>query len=477
MNKTLLLILCDFLLLNLLALTRWEKAEPPTPKQPPVPELAANAVTKDQDLVESMRQSLADEKAVHDELAQRLTAADAALAAREQSLTQVQSDRARLAEERNAVASSLTETQRATAELSKKFSAATQEATMTREQLAALQRELAEKQAEAERQRQALAVREKELTEAQKKNQMLTMAVVVAEQEKKNLRETAEGLKGQIEVERSERLKVQEANTQLAHASTQLAKGVNQLTAKSGELTKEIRDYRPVNPNVLFNEFSANRVTASFTATRRGFFGQSNRAKETNTVLVTDGRQVHAVMHIADTVFTLGEVGTDWESLKVELSKGGSAPTVANAVHFVAQDPRIVALPLDATQVESLGAKVYPLAADPFKFQEAVLIDGDGRGYGEVGFKLDPSEPGFVRVDNRFFKRMFGDFSPNRGDLVIAKTGELLGIMVNNDYCAVLKNFSPAKAITTGPDIRTQSTGALFDDIIARVRSMPTKLQ
>lgn len=28
MNKTLLLIMCDFMLLNLLALTRWEKAEP-----------------------------------------------------------------------------------------------------------------------------------------------------------------------------------------------------------------------------------------------------------------------------------------------------------------------------------------------------------------------------------------------------------------------------------------------------------------
>src|SRR5688572_14045464 len=256
MNKTLLLILCDFLLLNLLALTRWEKAEPPTPKQPPVPELAANAVTKDQDLVESMRQSLADEKAVHDELAEKLSSADAALAAREQSLTQVQAERARLAEERNAVASSLTETQRAAAELSKKFSAATQEATMTKEQLAQLQRELAEKQAEADRQREAaaarekqLAAREKQLADTQKQNQMLTMAVVVAEQEKKSLRETAEGLKGQVEVERTERKKVQEANTQLAQ-------GVSQMAEKSGQLTKEIRDYRPVNPNVLFNEFT-----------------------------------------------------------------------------------------------------------------------------------------------------------------------------------------------------------------------------
>src|SRR4030095_9028199 len=104
----------------------------------------------------------------------------------------------------------------------------------------------------------------------------------------------------------------------------------------------------------------------------------------------------------------------------------------------------------------------YPLAADPYKFSEAVLIDGGGRGYGEVGFKLDATEPGFVRVDNRFFKRMFGDFSPKRGDLVFAKTGEMLGIMVNNDFCAVLKNFAVFKSIATGPDIRRQSTGAAF---------------
>lgn len=469
MNKTLLLILCDFLLLNLLALTRWEKAEPPQPKQPPVPELAANAVTKEQDLVEVMRQSLADERAVRDELAQKLSAVDATLSSREQSLTQVQAERAKLADERNAVAASLTETQKAAAELSKKYSAATQEATLTKEQLAQIQRELAEKQAEADRQRQMLAQREKQLEDAQKQNQVLTMAVVVAEQEKKNLRETADTLKGQVEVERTERLKVQEANTQLAQ-------GVGQLAEKSGELTKEIRDHRPVNANVLFNDFGANRVTASFAATRRGFLGQANRSRESHTVLVTDGKQVYALLHIADTPFALGETGIDWESLKIDLAKGGGRSAAAQ-VQFLALDPRIVVIPLDAAQAASLGAKVYPLPTDPFRFPEAVLIDGGGRGYGEVGFKLDPAEPNFVRVDNRLFKRLFGDFAPKRGDLVFAKTGELLGIMVNNDYCAVLKSFTPSKTIRTGTDIRNQNTAALFDDLIARLRAMPLKFQ
>ena len=463
MNKTLLLILCDFLLLTLLALTRWESAEPPRPKQPPVPELAANAVTKDQDLVELMRQSLADEKAVRDELARKLSTADSALAAREQSLTQLQS-------EHTAVSATLTEAQRTAADLSKKFSAAAQEATMTKEQLAQLQRELAEKQAEAERlekERQKLA---QEQAAAQKQIQGLTMAVVVAEQEKKTLRETADALKGQVEVERTERLKVQEANTQLAQ-------GVGQLAEKSGELTKEIRENRPINANVLFNDYVSNRVTASFNATRRGLLGPAHRAKEAQTVLVTDGRQVYALLHVSDTVFSLGENAADWESLTVNLARGGQGRSSAPQVQFLAQDPRIVVMPLEPAQASALNAKVYPLTNDPFKFPEAVLIDGGGRGYGEVGFKLDPTEPGFVRVDNRLFKRMFGDFAPKRGDLVFAKTGELLGIMVNNDYCAVLKNFAAARTIRTGGDIRSQATAALFEDLIARVRAMPIKLQ
>lgn len=470
MNRTLLLIMCDFLLLNLLALTRWEKAEPPATKRAPVPELAANAVTKEQELVATMRQSLVDEKAVRDELAQKLSSTDATLAAREQSLAQVQAEKEKLAAERMAVAARLGETQRAVTDLSQKVGAATQEASMTREQLAQLQRELAEKQEEASRQRQALAEREKQLTDVQRQNQVLSMAVVLSEQEKKSLRETADALKGQVAQERAERAKVQET-------TTQLAQGVGQLAEKSGELTREIRDQRPINANVLFNDFLANRVTASFTASRKGFLGPTQRAKEATTVLVSDGRQVYALLHVAETVFSLGENGLDWESLSVGLTRHASSRTEARELQFLAHDPRIVVLPIELGQATGLGARVYPLAADPFKFPDAVLIDGGGRGYGEVGFKLDPAEPRFVRVDNRLFKRIFGDFAPKRGDLVLAKSGELLGIMVNSDYCALLKEFAAQQVIRSGADIRSQGTGAILDSLISRVQALPPKLQ
>jgi X-X-X-Leu-X-X-Gly heptad repeat protein len=463
MNKTLLLILCDFLLLNLLALTRWEKAEPASAKQPPVPEMAANAATKDRDLVDTMKKSMDDERATRDQLAQKLSSAESALTSREQNLAKLEADRTQLA-------ANLTETQKTAAELNAKVVAATQDASMTKEELARLQRELESRRAEAERQKQTLAAYEKSQAEAQQKIEGLNVAVKVAEQEKQLLRDTADSLKTQVVAERQERLKVQET-------TTQLAQGVGQLAEKSGELTKEIRDNRPINANVLFNDFLTNRVMAKFTAVRAGVFGAATRESSAGTVLVTDGVKIYALLHISDTPFPLSENSYDWQKLTVEFTRPPDYRSGASEIDFLSIDPRVVVIPVTAEQAKAIGAKIYATSLDPFKFPDAVLVNGGGKGYGEVGFKLDASQPGFVRVDNRLFKRLFGDFAPSRGDLVLSKTGELLGIMVNSDYCAVVNNFLTSRKITTGDNITAQQSSSLLNDLNARVRSLPLKMQ
>jgi hypothetical protein len=463
MNKTLLLILCDFLLLNLLALTRWEKAEPASAKQPPVPEMSANAATKDRDLVETMKQTLEDERATREQLAQKLSSAETNLTTREQNLAKLEADRTKLS-------SALTETQKTAADLNAKVEQASQDASMTREELARLQRELEERRAEAERQKQSLASYEKAQTEARQKIEGLSVAVKVAEQEKQLLRDTAETLKTQVVAERQERLKVQEA-------TTQLAQGVGQLAEKSGALTKEIRENRPINANVLFNEFLGNRVLTSFRAVRPGLFGPATRESSAGTILVTDGEKIYALLHISDTPFPLTENSYDWQKINVEFTKAGGYHSAAPEIAFLSVDPRVVVLPVTPEQAKELGVKVYPTALDPFKFPEAVLVNGGGKGYGEVGFKLDASQRGYVRVDNRLFKRLFGDFAPSRGDLVLSKTGEILGIMVNSDYCAVVNNFLPSRKLPTGDDLAAEKTSVVLNELNARIRSLPLNLQ
>jgi hypothetical protein len=160
----------------------------------------------------------------------------------------------------------------------------------------------------------------------------------------------------------------------------------------------------------------------------------------------------------------------------VQLRHGG-ARTTAGAVTFLARDPRLVALPVARAQVTALGVKTYRVAAEPFKFPDAVLISNGGKGYGEVPFKLDAASPGYVRMDNRLMRRLFGDFSPSRGDLVLSRAGELLGVMVTEDYCMLVGDFQPAFTIPTGTDLKASPTSGPFNHLIEAWHRLPFPLQ
>ena len=463
MNKTFLLFIVDFLFLNLIALTRWERAEPAHPRQPPVNQISANTVSKDQDLVEAMRQSLADEQLARQALEQKLSSADTTLSARERSLGQLQSDSLKLTAQ-------LVDTQKAQADLNLKYQAETQEATLSRSQLAQLQRELEDKKAETDRQKQSLAALESQQADARKQIESLTVAVAVGAHEKEQLAAKAGELQTQLQTERTERLEVEKS-------ANQLAQGVGQLAQNSGELTKEIRDNRPISANILFNDFLANRVQTTFTATRKGLFGNTTKDGQSKTVFTTDGKQVYALVDVEDTAFSFRDVGVDWRKIAVRFERPPDYSSSGSQIEFLEADPRVVVVPVDAQQVAALGVKVYPLAADPFKFSDALLVSDGGKGYGELGFKIDAAHPGYVRVDNRLFKRVFGDFAPSRGDLVFSRSGELLGIMVNSDYCVLLRDFTPMTTIAAGDDKPSPNTSSQLDALAARVQQMPIELQ
>ena len=453
MNRTLLLILCDFLLLTLLALTDWEKAAPAKPTPPPpaaTSTTGAGAATKDDDIVSVMKLSLEDEQARRDELSQQLQSTQGTLGEKEKALT---------------------ETRDKADALAVQYTKAAADAQSTKEALARIQRELDQRRAEAEVRARELAALEKSQAESRARIEDLNVTVRVAEQEKQMLRATTETLKVQVEAERQERIKVQET-------ATQLAQGVGQLADTSVALTKEIRENRPINVNILFNDFLENRVQTVFNGTRPNLFGTRNETKDTRTVFVTDGKETYALLHINDTPFNaLGDVNWNWTTLRAEFRKDGGYRSGVPRVTFLAVDPRVAVLPVTAEQVAGLGVKSYPIALEPFKFTEALIIANGGTGYGEIPFKLDPANPSYVRMDNRLVRRLFGDFSPGRGDLVLSKTGELLGIMVNSEYCALVNNFLPSQVIITGDDLASRPTAAQLDDLTLRLRKLPLRIQ
>ena len=462
MNKTLLLIMCDFMLLNLLALTRWEKAEPShTQLETAAPRAAANAPAINADMVELMRVSLEDEKASREQLASQLSSTQGTLTEREKNLAALQQQKGQLE-------GALTATQNSARELEKRYSAASQDAFLSKEQLARLQRELEERRGEAERQQAELARMERQNAEARQRIENLNRKVGEVEQEnllvKQNLTET----KQQVEVERLERAKVQEQ-------TTQLAQGVGQLAEKSGELSQEIRENRPINPNVIFSEFLANRVQTTISARRPGLFSPTVKDKDSQTILVSDGSRVYALVHLSDTPFTMTEIPTDYDQVSGRLTRGSFNAPIAE-LQFLRLDPRVIVAPIDASLASLVGAKIYQLAKEPFKFPDAVLVRADDGRYGDTPFRIDASNSSYVKLDNRIVTRLFGEIAPKRGDLVFSKTGDLIGIMVNSDFCAVLGNFAAAFTLKTGDDPEPK-TSVILGDVYTRWTRLPMKLR
>lgn len=456
--------MCDFLLLNLLALTRWEKAEPTRPPmEATAPTAAASAPAVNADMVELMRVSLEDEKASREQLAAQLNATKGNLSEREKNVAQLQSQKTQLE-------GSLATTTANVKELEKKYSDATNESFLTKEQLAKMQRELEERRAEAERQQQQLAAMERQNTEARQRIEKLNGDVRAAEEAKQMLGQNLAEAKQQIEVERTERAKVQEQ-------TTQLAAGVGQLAEQSGALTKEVRDIKPINPNVIFADFLANRVQTSIGTRKPGLFSPTAKNKDAQTILVSDGTRTYALMHVSDTPFAYyPENNTDYDRITGRLTRGTFNAPVTELT-FLAADPRVIVAPIDDSMAALMGAKVYKLSAEPNRFPEAVLVRADDGKYGETPVRIDSSNPGYLKVDNRIVTRMFGEFSPKRGDLMFSKTGDLIGIMVNNDYCAVLSDFSASHTLSAGENVTQSNTGAILRDLYSRVMRLPAKLQ
>ena len=341
--------------------------------------------------------------------------------------------------------------------------ASSTEALISKEKLAAMQAELRKQaeQAAALQQQLGHLAQSNQLVLTEK--QRLAGQLQVAEAEKRLATEQAARMQEQVKVERAEKAK--------------LAEGVKALATKSEQLAQEIQQNRPLAPNTIFNQFVTNRVQASFWAVRSGFLGiESNKRAETKTVLVTDGTNIVALCHVQDTPLTFGYPGTDWEGLTGTLERNTTSIPI-RSLSFYQLDPRVVFMPVTPAEAQKLGCAVYRTSPDPFKFQDAVLVGAQEGYYGECKFQIDLTTPLYVKMDRNSLKGLFGKFNPSRGDLVFSRTGELLGVMANNTYCMMIKNFNPTATFQFAQDMRSQQTGETLARLYSLIAGLPHKLQ
>jgi hypothetical protein len=347
--------------------------------------------------------------------------------------------------------------------LDQKLQSSSAEALMSKEKLAAMEAEVKKESDLAAALQQQLAQLAKNNQIAQDEKQKLAGQLQLAQVEKRAATERAALMLQQVQAERAEK--------------AQLAEGFKALATNSGALTREIRENRALAPNTIFSEFVSNRIQTRFLASRSGIFGMdASKSKTAETVLVTDGTNIFALCHVQDTPLILWDPGTDWAGLSGTLDHN-TAQVPIHSLSFHIQDPRVVFLPVTQSEARQLGSKIYPISSDPYKFQDAVVVGAQGDYYGQSSFQIELNTPQYVKLDRNLLKGLFGKFNPSRGDLVFSRTGELLGIMANSTYCLVLHDFTAMATFQFGPDVRAQHTGNTLSRLYSYVFNLPIRLQ
>jgi len=476
MNRTILIVICDFLLVTLVAFSNFDAEE--APKAETRVMTGSKPVGGNADMVGTLKIALEDEKQSRDKLTQDLRAQEQAVAEREQRIKEFQANlrkteaQARqIEEQRSALAQQFASVQTDLKNVQGRLTAASTENVLSKEKLQALEADLKRREQEALALQQKLSEAEKAAQATLAEKQQIAARLQVSEAEKNLTREQVAELRSTVAAERQDKAKLQ------AHAST-LATNVASLAQRSGELTQEIRDHRALAPNAIYSQFLTNRISARFDATRSGLFGRDvTKEKLSQCILFTEGSQVHALFHVDDTPLLLWNPGTDWTKLTTVLQRGAVAFSGVR-LSFLAQDPRVAVVPVGEAQARQYGVKIYKAAADPFKFQEAVIVGATEGYYGECKFQIEAGTPSqYVKVDRNLLKGLFGKFNPSRGDLVFTKSGDLLGIMVNGEYCALLNQITPTRTIQLGEGVASQQTGQMLSQLYDRVFQMPLKLQ
>jgi hypothetical protein len=479
MNRSILIVICDFLLVSLLAFSTVDINKLAQPGAPRVMQTATTEkqVTGRQDLGDVMRLALDEERKNRDQLAGELTRTKAVvneqnqqiqstksqLQTKEQLAAQLAEERSKLAEEQTNLQNQFAAARTNIAALNEQLHASTVETVITKEQRTAME-------AEARKQSEKAAALEEQLAQLQKTNQAIqsdrtAMQNQLQMSEASNRSALAQMSQLQEEVDAQRRENVR------------LADGVKALAVKSSDLAREIRDSRPLTPNMIFEEMTTNRVMAKFTGVRAGLFGgDSSKERQAQIILVTDETNAYALCHVQDTPLTLWNPGAQWQELRGTLTRGSTTFPI-ESISFYMMDPRVVLVPVPAAEARSLGCKVYHLSKDPYVFQDAVVVGTRENYYGECKFQIDVATPQYLKMDHNSLKGLFGKFNPSSGDLVLSKSGELLGVMANNNYCAVIRHFETTASFRFGPDSRHQQTAQTLSQLYTVVADMPFKLQ
>ncbi len=530
MNKTLMLVICDFLLLSMLALARFD---PPEEKPVATLDATASSASAEAELISLLEESLESElesrSNLNEDLSEtredlmekarilaereaalaetqkdlELTAAEAkALAAEKAKVEEEQrrlaAEKAKLEADRQALANKFENTRtkledantervqlaqtlgqlKEESSISKERLSQTEEALIARE-VALAQREAELKAAKEEttrlnQEREALNQR---LEVAQAERSMLQQSLTKEQQEKEQALAHASRLTENVSELGAGVTQLGEGVSQLGAGVSQLGQGVTELTQSSETIIEEMDASRPRTMSEIFTRFQNNRATIRFTSLEKPRIGRpEKRSYESKSILISDTTGTYLVTHTADTPFAFFKYPNSILEVALEVSLAEHTFPI-NQIAYLSTDPRLIYIPLPKTYVQASGIETFDLALQPERWEEAVLVKNDESNFGRSEFRRLTSSPRFLKMERPALGELFADFASSRGDLAFTKNSQFIGVLTDSKHAVVIDSFLASGAQNLGSAYSTESHIATMARLKDRLRKLPKDVQ
>lgn len=512
MNRSLLLVVCDFLLLSILALARFDVPNDAVIAQDGqkvvskevierisdgenyddvVAELEATNETLLENLSSDKDDLLEEKLKLEEQIAQRqmeleqkereIASRDVVIAGNEQAIEQAKMEAEELEAQREEIekkreqllqsnaasqkelellAKNLADAKKKSEELAALKEKTQREAESAKLKLAATQ-EKAKAEEKAATEAKALLAAEQKRSEAlvattQKLDKKIDSLNQGLEGVGKDLKVVGQGLAGVGDSISSVTKEMKDVKQTVGVVSAEMAgvgskvETIKQEVAETAAVQKEnfkkLNERQSQSLNEIFTRYQENKIKLELKFLHKGGFlgGDREDSFSMDTIIMVDGSFAYSLVHARDSPFrlkpkprSLSEVTGLITSPKLK------TPIVVREIAFM-DDPRILIIPLYLNPKElSANSTIgfFNAPSNPYLFSEAVVVDAKEGRFGQTDFVRDEKDSRYIKVTHSSFAFVTGAFNPGRGDLVFSKKGELLGIMVNNDYAFHVKNL------------------------------------
>lgn len=489
MNRSLLLIICDFLLLSFLALASFDIIVPDESAQV-VAEEPIPVATIQEDIADLMRQSLEAEAEEREQLEAelerarqtmrereaalraeveardaRLRETEEQLAARDESLTLTEAQLRERQEELARIEERRREAEERQRRLETDLSRRTEEITLAQERLRSTEEALRRREETLSRSEEERRALEEQRLELERERLALAGRLEVAETERRLLTDNLERARVEVESERRERETVRREAEQLREQTARLATDVTTLADASTEIREEVRGMQAITASSIFQDFQRNHVEIRFNGVYRGVFANRDREFSTRGVIVEADGRYFVVFHSRDTPFAPRVNPTGALELRGELrSPSGAASPFRFSIRevgFLADDPRLLWFPIGEESMRNTGLKTWSIARDPFRFNEAVLVDQNQTFFGEANFQVSTQEENKVEFQRQILSRLFGEIRPAPGNIVFSQRGEFMGIVLDNRQALLVNEFRAADRLRLGDEFSAENLDSI----------------